>query len=71
MSLIAPGFSTVGEVHSFIFFSMSLAVFGGDIDRFGAIGMPFTGTVAGFLRSRRDGGGGASSAKPWLRNCEL
>lgn len=61
---MAPGFSTVGDVESLIFFSISLAVFEGESDRFGAIGIPFVGTLVGFLRSRRDGGGGASSAKP-------
>lgn len=70
---MAPGFSMVGEVVSFIFFSSSLVTFVGDSERFcGTIGMPFAGTVAaGFFKSRRDGGGGASSPKPWLLNCEL
>lgn len=62
---MAPGFSMVGEVASLIFFSASLAVFDGDKERFGTIGIPFVGIIgAGFLRSRRDGGGGASSARP-------
>lgn len=68
---MAPGLSTVGD-DSLIFFSSSLAVLlVGDRDRLGTIGIPFVGTVAGFLRSFRDGGGGASSANPWLLNCEL
>lgn len=72
MSLIAPGFSTVGDVVNFNFFSSSLVALVGDNERFGTIGIPFVGTVAaGFFKSRRDGGGGASSPKPWLRNCEL
>lgn len=65
INLIAPGFSTVGD-DSFILFSSSLAVLlVGDSERFGTIGIPLVGTVAVvFFRSRRDGGGGASSPKP-------
>lgn len=75
MSLIAPGFSvTVGE-SSLKRFSFSIG--GGETDcRFRLIvaaGMAVPGAEVddGFLSPRREGGGGASSASPWLRNCEL
>lgn len=56
---------------SLIFFSASLTALGGDSERFvgyDGIAKALVGDAVGFFKSRRDGGGGASSASPWFLN---
>lgn len=68
ISLIAPAFSMIGNVAvSLIFFSASLTALVGDSERlvgYDGIAKALVGDAVGFFKSRRDGGGGASSASP-------
>lgn len=79
ISLIAPGFSlaTVTLLMSILaFFSEGKSLGGGEVlfsDEGREEGNTVPGGVVeeGFLRPLREGGGGASSVRPWERNCDL
>ena len=64
---MAPGFSVVGDsTFSFLSRSLLVSLGGGEARLLATGGMVVPGDVidGGFFRPFRDGGGGASSAKP-------